>query len=375
MIKKSIFYMSCIFLYISSNYILAHSESVTVKAKNGEIGHGWMFGSKNNNKVDCWIAVPLHVIDDIDGKPASFNFTDINGKSGYCENTLSITEINDYSKILNSDDLAFAHVDIGKYSNECTSRLGVSGYVYKDLIKQDPDIRLKNMTISSSTFIKAKLNKSGLSDYDGLLYIKPLDEQDIIKSGLSGSVGEIKTNYGIIPFIMVVTGDPEKKLIKAIRFDKIKLAFDAIETIYHDKFRLHRAKTTGIPYRIVNYTGVPIDSSVGPNTLYQSGGCWKIAPPGGLNTITMTVELLEENEKISEVILTRGNYCGNIDYEFYIDKKNIDSNDWDRLISCKTARDENNIDKRCFLDVKNPASLRLTIRSKEPIGLTELILR
>jgi hypothetical protein len=372
-----------IFLIIFINLIgtnNASSERVLVTAENGEIGQGWLFGSTGYTVGSCWVVTPLHVIDDNKGDPRPFTFTDSKGNSNFCKDPVGIRQITDSTNVIGTDDLVFSQVGYGKQDNKCLSRLGLNGYEYANMIKENPDLTIYSMVSSSYKIINLKINRSGTGSAEGILLLNPTSESDainFIRSGLSGGVVEINSNFGSQPFAMAlqVQNSTDKNLIKSLRFDKIALAFNQAENIFYEKFRNDRAVKNGVPYSVINFSGISLNPSISPLSLGDENTCWELSPVGGQGTVSIVIELSDKHDKISEIILKNINKCGLDKQIYFVDQRVDESDDWERVVTCETISDKNIPNNKCNMDLSGPRQIRLTIATKTKVGFSGLIIK
>nr|WP_321467677.1 hypothetical protein [uncultured Desulfobulbus sp.] len=359
------------------NVKIVSAERVLITAENGEIGHGWVFGSTGYTSGSCWVVAPLHVINDNGNNARPFTYTDINGMSRIALNPIDVNKIVGLAEIVGTDDLAFSLIESRAGNKSCLSRLGLNSYEYNNLIRSNPDLTVYSMFTSSYKIINLKIYRAGSASFDGKFLLEPTDKNDAIdfvKSGLSGSVAEVKSNYGPQPIAMILNleNSNNNHLIKAIRFDKINTAFQLVEKFYVNNMKNIRAKTSGIPYKILNFSGILLNPAINPYSLNNNSSCLEIAPAGGKKTVSITIELEDNNEKISEIILKNQNNCGK-DYQKYsIDQRISDSSDWDRVVTCESISDKFKPSKKCNMDLNGPRQLRITCVTNSKVGFSEL---
>lgn len=356
---------------------VAHAERVLVQAANEEKGQAWLFSSLGNSPGECWLAVPRHVVDGVDGKPTAFTFTDMSGLSGESAIPLFIKNVPGALEATgNVEDLAFARVAVGRKKGECLSHLGLPSYSYDAIMRTSPKLILFSLLPTSFGVFEAKIVRAGTETRGGLVNIQPINRAHVekyTKKGISGSVAEVMRGEETYPFGMVTEVNPSQGTMRAIRFDLIREAFNKVEEFDVSHLRHNREQTTGIPFQIVAFDALSLNPSTGPTSLHDKEKCWNIMPRGGQQSITITIELSDPKDRVSRIILTQKKGCGDAPLKFYIDQRVPGLTSWSRVGSCETTTQDRN-NSTCRLDLSGPRQLRISINNLKSTGLSCLYL-
>lgn len=373
LIRKLFKYITILILLLYCSNVAA--ERVFVKSYSGEQGHAWLFGARGESGVECWLAVPLHVISGNDLEAFPFIFTDKSGRSGQSATPIPISTVKEALEAAEGiSDLAFALVDSGRNKGECLSRLGLPKYSYDSLIRSSPELIIFSMLPTSYGIFMAVVNRAGTKSDGGLVDIRPISQGDVdkyIKQGISGSVAEIQRGEETLPFAMVLKADPVGGTLRALRFDLIRAAFVKVKEAYMNPIQYEVSQANGIQYKIVEFKGTPLSSSIGPNSLFKSGECLHIAPSGGSENITIIIELVNPQDKILGLIISQSDNCGNPPLKYFIEQRIPKVSDWVTAASCTTTSD-NEKSSTCRMDLRGPRQLRITFNTTKPIALSQL---
>lgn len=355
----------------------ARAERVLVQARSGEMGHAWLFGAPGAGGGECWLAAPLHVVaDPFGGGAQPFTFTDRTGKAGESALPVAVSTVPAALAATGGvEDLAFARVALGRERGQCLSRLGLPPFAYETLLRQAGELTVFSLLATSFGIVKAEVSR-GAADASGggLLELRARNAADgavYFKRGLSGSTAEAESNGGaLVPFAMILRVDPDRGTARALRFDRIRAAFERVAAA-------QGSVSDGAPaddrpsVTILSFEGEPVDPGVGPSVL-TSGGCWKARPRQGEAHIRIVIEV--GDRPIKGLALVRDPACGAAASNFAIDQRRGEGAEWSHLRRCDSTAAKGAA-TACPLDLRGPRQLRLTILASGITGLAGLVLR
>lgn len=369
-----------IFLWVIFFSSWCSAERVFIKAYDGGQGHGWMFGATGQTANQCWIAVPYHVIESSDGILHPFTFTDMFRVSGESGKPIHVVSVPGAVEAAGGNrDLAFARVEVGRRTGECMSRLGLPHYAYNSMIRKSPKYVLFSMRPGSFGVIDADLVRVGTQLGGSVFDIQPDPTKSIeeyVRAGISGSTVEAQKGAEMVPFGMVLKANPKKGSLRALRFDRVKASFGIVEAHYASREREEKASSEGISFKIVSYKGITLTSAIGPSSLVNKDNWWEIVPDGGKRAVHVTIEMVDSNQKLSNITLIAKRKADEGQLEYFVDQRISGiSRDWTRKATCiAEAVGEIENAKICHIDLRGPRQLRLTIPTRGPILLNSLTL-
>jgi hypothetical protein len=139
----------------------------------------------------------------------------------------------------------------------------------------------------------------------------------------------------------------------ALRFDRIRAAFELVEAAALAAHRDQLSATTGLPYDIESFEG--ITRGDGPAAAFAAeGGCWRVAPDGGKQTVSLVV--LPDEGALRGLTVLQAEGCGTAPAKVVVQQR---------------PRGETGI-AACRLDLRSSRELRITISTKGETGLSGL---
>lgn len=351
-----------------------HAERVMVQGVTGEHGHAWLFGSAGQGKGQCWLAVPAHVIVDHTGTLQPFTFADKRMRAGQSAGPISVVAVEGAQAAAGGvDDLAFARVAVGPADGSCLSRLGLPEYAYDAALDSAPRLTVESFVETSFVSFDMLVTRAVRNDSGGgLMNLEPVDPkegEDYLKAGLSGSVATLARDSGVVPFAMILRVDAKGGFARALRFDLIRNAFSLVEADVLSKSRSARAEDGGVPYEIRGFEGTSQEG--GPAGLGDSATCWHVAPLGGKQQVTVSVELADKGDVLRGLTMVAAPGCGEAGGKIYVDQRRNDDALWSVARDCEVAAALDTT-PQCRFELDGPRQLRLRIVATAPIGLTQL---
>jgi len=349
----------------------AYAERVSVVSAYGSQGQGWLFGATGSSQiVECWIAVPEHVVNSESGEPvAAFRFADAKGYSGETDTPVTLVDIDGALDVLGKGvDLAFAKVK-GPRSSGCLSRLGLPEMVYQSLLRRAPRIEFFDMLETSFGIFSLDVRKVQVDALGGGLVVLGTADQSVVNAhfsqGLSGSIGTVKWQQAQYPFVMVSRINASSSEVIAVRFDVIRQIFDKIDT---------GATSTSPSSSHYAILGVRVDPGARPSSidhLLATEKCWRVSPPAGERHIELLIEAKAEMKALRGIALNHSASCGGEQVSFSVDQRTNSDNNWVRVRDCvSTATSVNN----CHMDLRTPRQIRLTIGSVDAVSFSHILL-
>lgn len=345
----------------------APAESVYVTTAADEVGHAWLFGSRNSASATCWLAVPAHVVRSFDGTrllPLRFKAGEW-GESGV---PVGVTDIPGAREAAGSDDLAFAPVAVGPEPSECLDRLGLPSFAYQAALRRRDPLHVFSLLPGSFGDFGVTV-ETGMSGDAGLLRlgaVDPADAASYFKQGLSGSTVTVSRTAGVEPFAMILSIDDGQAL--SLRFDRIRAAFELVEAAALAAHRDEISTSTGLPYSIESFEG--ITRGDGPAASFAAeGGCWRVAPEGGKQTVSLVV--LPDEGALRGLTVLQAEGCGVAPAKVVVQQRPRGKTGWSQAASCTTLPAETGI-AACRLDFRSARELRITISTKGETGLSGL---
>lgn len=364
-------------LVLSSH--LASAERVLIAGAGGQQGQGWLFGSTGRTAGECWITTPRHVVaDPLTGELRPFVFYDASGHGGESLQPVTFDEVLGMPGVdYGFNDLAFAQVAFGRAKGQCMSRLGLPTYVYEQVLRSGPELRLFSMLPTSFGLFQMVVARARTDSFGGaLLELRPLRPEDgdyYLKQGLSGATAEVEWSGELQPFAMIVEVRPEEGVARAMRFDLLKMSFEAVEIAEARKRRSKRAAVEGVPYSVLGFEGIALEANVSLSDLQFGSSCWRVAPHGGKASISVLIELADPHDRISGLGLVAGKDCQPEILDFQVHARTAMAASWSYIRPCRTAMRTD--EDRCDLDLAGPRQIRVTLPVRGPLGVLELRLR
>jgi hypothetical protein len=349
---------------------IASAERVFVRSAKGEVGHAWLFGNAWQGKVACWLAIPRHVTLDATGALAPFTYTDAEGRSAETGLPVAVSEIEAAVEAAGGvTDLAFA-----RPSNDatgCTSRLGLPEYAYAGLMETVAEMQVWSMSPRSYGPFWVRLNRAQAAADGGLLRLAPVDPEigrNYLIQGISGSVATAQRAGEVLPFAMILEVDDKTGQARAIRFDRIRKAFDLVEASAKRTALAEQIAIDGVPFVVDSFAGMT--RAGGPSALTTDEACWSVLPEGGKRSIDVLLDLGETAERTIGLTLASG-ACADAGQRFIVEQRAPGASSWTPAADCQTvARLE--ASPACHLDLRAPRQFRLRIIASGEVGLDRL---
>jgi hypothetical protein len=290
----------------------ARSETVFVQASYAEIGNGWLFGSRSDRS--CWLAFPYHIIEDGGAADASgIAFRDQSGRSGETGPPIHVTDVPGAEGAAGHTDLAFARVTVGRKSTECPSRLGLPPLGYVEALRSDAALELTYLQKSSAVTFVVDALKHVADDHRGsLLLLRARNPADsaFFQGGISGAVAELRWQGNLLPAAMILNVTEQQSGVLALRFDRIRAAFDVIEGYAHSGRPAPSTKQAGLDFTIVELSANVGEGSTPLSGLDGNGTCWRAAPPPGERAVEILLSVPENMGRIASIRLFADPACG-----------------------------------------------------------------
>lgn len=352
----------------------AQADGVYVTVATEEIGQAWLFGSRSSTSTHCWLALPRHVVQSFDGKSLlPVRFRARVGDWGESDIPIDVASVPGAAEAAGEQDLAFAEVLVGPKPGECLGRLGLPPLAYDAALDRHDPMFIRSLVPQSFGDFAVQLAGGSSGDGAGRLLLTPTDPGDgpkFLKRGLSGAVALMTRNTGADPVGLVISVPDDQSGAHVLRFDRVRAAFDIVEASVLSARRADLAASTGVPYRIVSYSGMA--SGNGPASALAAGdSCWRVAPEGGKRLVQVVVELSDPASIIRGLTVAQAPGCGEAPSDVYIEQRVSADADWSRFAQCTTTT-ETRDSPACNLDLRGPRQLRIGIRAKTEIGLSRL---
>jgi hypothetical protein len=273
-------------------------------------------------------------------------------------------------------DLVFARVLSGRERGQCLSRLGLPAFAYETLLRQAGELTVFSLLATSFGIVKVEVER-GATDASGggLLQLRarnPADAAAYFKRGISGSTAEAQGQGGaLVPFAMILRVDPEAATARALRFDRIRAAFEQVVAAQAGVAAGEGDDRPDIA--IHSFEGEPADPGVGPSALMDRS-CWRVQPRAGEAQVRIVFEATERDRPIKGLALVHAHECGDAADSFAIDQRPDQSAEWAYQRRCPMVLAAEAA-TACPLDLRGPRQFRLTIPATGPIGIAGLNLR
>lgn len=345
----------------------AGAETVFVNAAFGEIGNGWLFGSRSTGA--CWIALPWHVVGPMDqDKAAPFAFRDQAGRSGETGPSLRVTSVPGALEAASGvDDLAFAPVVAGRKAGDCISRLGLPAAGYVEVLNASPVLNLTYMQEGATVTFGVTRHRATTDDAQGSRFLlRPLDQADAayLQGGLSGATVLLDWQGNPLPAAMVLEVKPQEGMAVAVRFDRIRASFETIEaSSTHSSPGSapgaavkdgNASEKLGIGFQITGLLATPAEGSAVLSAL-GADGCWCAGPPARAKTIEILMEVTDP-VPVAEIRLRADPACGPATV---LTLEVNQGGGWNTISTACSLRAEPTV---CRIGVTGPVALRLRTR-------------
>lgn len=349
----------------------APAESVYVTTAAEKVGHAWLFGSRNAASSACWLAVPRHVVESFDGTTLEpIRFKRRSGEWGESGRPVAVAEVPGALEVAGDKDLAFAEVTVGPRPGQCLDRLGLPAFAYEAAIDRRDPLNVFSMLPGSFGDLRVAIT-AGTSTGTGQLRLAPIAPEDgatFFKQGLSGGVATLARTSGVEPLAMILAVEDTQQTALALRFDRIRAAFDMVEGAILAERRQQQAATSGVPYTIVSFDG--LTRGTGPAAaLTDPDGCWRVAPEGGKRSVSLVIELADKASTVSGLAVVQSTACGTAPAEIIIDQRVSAKGNWSRAAQCATVAADTGA-PACRLDYRAPRQLRINILTRSEIGIS-----
>jgi len=335
----------------------AYAERVHVRAASGEIGHAWLFGSEWSGEVACWLALPRHVAQSIDRKSLEpFAFIDSAGRSGQSAMPIWIGDVDGAVEAAGgAEDLAFARVFAGPTS--CLSRLGPPAHAYPSMLDRIDSVDVWSMSEGSYGQFKLIPTRVQTTEGGGGIRFKPFPgDESYLAQGLSGAVAMTQHAGAEVPFAMITEVNAGATEARALRFDRIRGAFDKVQAYAKSNAQLEQIAADGVPYEFTEIA--TISTSGGPLSLGAPGECWAMATSGGKSTIDLVITIGEE-VPLKGITISTGE-CSDGTIPYIVEQKTPAASSWSPVSDCTTTL-TTEAAPDCLFDLKAPRQLRLRL--------------
>lgn len=347
----------------------AAAGSVYVTTSNEEVGHAWLFGSRSGASKTCWLAVPRHVVLSFDRQSLlPLRFKTSTGAWGESGPPVAVSDVPGALEAAGDEDLAFAPVLVGPRPGECLDRLGLPPFAYDAAINRRDPLFVFSLLPSSFGNFQVGVEAGMLGD-GGRLRLGAADATDsatYFKKGLSGAVAALARPSGTEPLAMILSVDKAQAL--ALRFDRIRAAFDLVEAVAVDADRQQMSATTGIPFEIDAFQG--ITRGDGPSTAFAApDACWRVAPEGGKRGVGVVI--IPEDGALRGVSVLQAPGCGDAPLDVIVDQRPRGSTGWSLATRCTTVTALTDA-AACRLDLRATRELRITVVTTGETGISAI---
>lgn len=272
------------------------AETVFVDAGFGEVGNGWLFGSRNDQS--CWVALPWHVVGTMEAQSAPpFFFIDQAGRIGEAAAPVRVTQSDlALAATGGNDDLAFARVTAGLRPGSCTSRLGLPGAGFALALATTERLQFSAMQERTRIGFPGELLRAVAdAGRGGTFLVRPANEADraFMQGGLSGATVLMEWEGRLHPAGMVLSVLDDQSAAVVLRFDKMREAFEIIEAeVGGQAPGAPEMMTAGAPaIAVIGARGIVGENSTPLTALVDRGGCWRAAPPEGERSVEILLSV------------------------------------------------------------------------------------
>ncbi|MFC6689499.1 hypothetical protein [Jhaorihella thermophila] len=289
-----------------------HAETVRIEGGYGHQGSGWLFGSREDQA--CWIALPWHIVQGASERGRQFRYTDQTKRIGEAGPAIHARTIPGLEGENDLDDLAFAPVTVGRRTGECASRLGLpTSLAYVEALRGSPSLEF--VYVQRSRFMRLDVELlSGRLDKarGGLLLMRPRNPADAarLQKGISGGIALLRWQNRSLPAAMeLALVDDRESSFKALRFDRIRAAFEALERAASSSEPTGRRG--GLNAGFVSVRGAVLAQSSSLSELLKDGGCWRAMARPGEKAVELVLLVDEEpGSRIGTITLHSQPGCG-----------------------------------------------------------------
>jgi len=350
----------------------APAETVAVEAAFGEIGNGWLFGARSDGA--CWIALPWHVVAPMEAESATpFLFVDQSGRAGETSVPIRVTTHPAALEAVDGvDDLAFARVTGGRRPADCTDRLGLpEGGFAMELARA---ARLTLISVQEGTLVAfdmQPIRATTDAERGSRLLLRPVNEADraFLQGGLSGSVVQFDWQGAPVPAAMVLSVLEDQSAAMALRFDRIRTAFEIIEGGAEPE--VQAAPSAGLVFSVDGILADPVQGAAPLGTLATAGGCWRGARPAGARFIEFVLSVGETGGTVAALRLIADPACGPA--EAFVIEARPPGGAWETIsTACRSAPPPG---QPCRIRRETPLDIRLRSRPAQGwLGLSGIAL-
>lgn len=350
------------------------AERVLIVTPSSEKGHGWMFGSNGAEKGECWIATARHIIENpYTKKLSTFAYTDQRQVSGESGQPIAVKDLTDGLALAGLEDLAFAKVNFGREKGKCLSRLGLNTLAYGTALRSSPELTIYNLLPTSFGTFTARVSGGGMGEADGLLRLRPtsdLDARMFLKRGLSGAIAEAMIGGVVEPFAMVQKVEPDQSTFLALRFDRIRTAFEMVQSTLGGSETAPRANAA---YMLIALEGDSIESSPTDLRAGDPSSCWRFASTAWTPGVRLTIGIPATADAVESIRIGQTKTCNTDGAPVLVEARVDNLSDWSRMPDCKP--DASGESYECRLGLRGPRQLRLSFLTRQAAGLSSFSLR
>lgn len=354
------------------------AEAVFVDAGFGEVGNAWLFGSRRDQT--CWLALPWHVLAPMGVDDAApFFFKDQSGQIGEAGAPIRVTRSQQALLATNgNDDLAFARVTAGVPQGACNSRLGLPSGGFSVALQSTPRLALYAMQETTVVTFETRLSRMSADGGRGSTFlVEPTEAEDrrFLQGGLSGGTVLMDWQGSLHPAGMVLSVLEGQRAAVVLRFDRLREAFEAIESQQATDAPASDQSQGGEPrgsIAVVGVRGVVAADSTPLSGIVAQGGCWRAGPPDGERAveIVLAVTGLTASEARS-LHLVVDPACGAP--STYVVEARQPSGDWVTIsTACLSGTNDS---PPCPLPRKEQLTLRLRSAPQGWLGLSQITVR
>lgn len=351
------------------------SETVFVDAGFGEIGNGWLFGSRSDQS--CWVALPWHVVATMDSLTARpFFFTDQRGQVGEAAAPIRVSQ---HAAALEAaggnDDLAFARVTAGFAPASCVSRLGLPGAGFAQALGSSARLHFSAMQEGTTIGFQAELLRAVAdADRGSTFLVRPANDTDraFLQGGLSGGIVLMEWHGRLHPAGMVLSVLENQGGVVALRFDKLRQAFEAVEAGAETPKASEPDDTPKIS--VIGVRGVIGQNSTFLSIIADTGGCWRAAPMAGTRAVEIMLDVTDlVPGKHYGLLLVADPVCG-MPESFVVERREA-SGGWTTVSGACPSGPEGL--RPCRLPPLESMELRLRVAPRQAgwVGLSRIMIR
>ncbi|SHF37476.1 hypothetical protein SAMN05444279_13224 [Ruegeria intermedia] len=289
-----------------------HAETVRIEGGFGHQGSGWLFGSRRDQS--CWIALPWHLVEGASESGRRFRFTDQAGQIGEAGPAVHARTIPGFEDDRDLDDLALARVTVGRRDGACDSRLGLpTSLAYVEALRGSPSLEF--VYVLQSRFFRLDVEMlSGKLDEarGGLLIMRPRNPADSerLQKGISGGIVLLRWNNRSLPAAMeLALADGPDSSFKALRFDRIRAAFEALERAASSEEPVKDRGSLQARFVDVRATVLEPSSSL-EQLLDEKPACWRAAVQPGQKAVELVILVDGRDGRIGSMTLDSQPDCG-----------------------------------------------------------------